>query len=213
VSFDQQGNITTPTILHWRDRISAKDRQAADAISKWIRPIPWQLFLTLTFPWNVRAETAQKKLRQLVNLLEKTHRADVCYVAARESKPFTYGMGVPNHFHVLLTSHAPLSANTIRLLWSRLAHGPASEHAKVDVYNYKLLGPEYCFKTINDSDGDWFLHRLEHFLPGVGGTSNPDHRTIRAARRAKEQATRFSQLLSQEAIEKRQPQPLPKLLV
>lgn len=78
MSFYQQGNITKPTILHWRDRISVKVRQGVDAVSRWLRPVDWQLFATLTFPWNVRAETADKKLRQLVNLLEKTYRARVC---------------------------------------------------------------------------------------------------------------------------------------
>ena len=43
---------------HWLCNRSTHDRQAVDAVAQWLRPIPWQWFVTATFTWNIRAETA-----------------------------------------------------------------------------------------------------------------------------------------------------------
>ena len=56
----------------WYSRIPFHDRRAVDAVAKWLRPIPWQWFVTLTFPWDVRDATAVRKLRLLLNELETT---------------------------------------------------------------------------------------------------------------------------------------------
>jgi hypothetical protein len=37
---------------------------------------------------------------------------------------------------------------------------------------------------MNDDHGDWHIHRLDEFLPGLPGPSKPNHRTLRRARRA-----------------------------
>jgi hypothetical protein len=145
---------TEPT---WRRKISWSDRQATDAVSEWIQPVDWKWFLTLTSPSKLREETAEKKLKVLANSLEKFYRANICYVAARESRPLSQGMNVPHHFHLLLTSRAAISKEVIESSWARIVRGTASEHAKAEPYRSDLLGPEYCLKSIYDSDGNWYL--------------------------------------------------------
>lgn len=79
----------TPT---WLQRLSAQDRKAVDAIVHWIKPVPWRWFITLTFPWNVRWQTAVKKLRQFAQRLEEHTKARVCFVTGQESRPAQLGM-------------------------------------------------------------------------------------------------------------------------
>lgn len=51
--------------------IPERDRMVVDAAAKWLRPIQWQWFVTLTFPWNVKGETADVKLKEWLNLIER----------------------------------------------------------------------------------------------------------------------------------------------
>jgi hypothetical protein len=176
----------------WYTTIPRHKHRVMDAVAKWLRPVRWQWFVSLTFPWNVRSETADKKLKALIDGLERHHRATVGFVAGKESRSRHDGSRVPWHFHMLITSHVPLSGEAIECLWLRLI-GPGlqsnddilhrREHAKVEPYQAHERGPEYCLKTMNDDTGDWYLHRLGDFLPGIAGTSRPNHRTVRRQRR------------------------------
>jgi hypothetical protein len=40
----------------WYTQIPASDRQTVDAVAKWLAPVPWQLFATFTFTWDVRRQ-------------------------------------------------------------------------------------------------------------------------------------------------------------
>lgn len=179
---------------HWLRCLPARDRQVVDAEAKWLRPVEWQWFVTLTFPWNVRAETAVRKLRQFINTLEKSVRSNLCMVAGQESRSRSLGMSVRTHFHVLLTSHALISKEAIETIWlglvtiraARRSENQDSVHAVA--YDPRKPGAEYCLKCMNDDCGDWFMHRLEQFLPSVPGPSKPNHRTVRSAKRANHQA-------------------------
>jgi hypothetical protein len=55
--------------LEWCDQIPETERRTVDAYAKWLKPISWQ-FVTLMFPWNVRAETADHKFKERINVLE-----------------------------------------------------------------------------------------------------------------------------------------------
>lgn len=172
-----------------RFNLSPRDRQAVDAVCQWLRPIPWQWFVTATFSGNIRAETAVGKLRQFANQLERFSRANVCYVAGQESKPCLNGLRVPWHFHILLASRARIPQEPIEAIWRGIVgrgSGAGESHDSVLVAPYAVhsLGPEYCLKAMNDAYGDWHIHRLEHFLPDLPGTSKPNDRTLRRARRA-----------------------------
>jgi hypothetical protein len=96
----------------WYRRIQGSELGTVNALAEWLHPIPWQLFATLTFPWNVTSETADRKLREFINRLEKTLRSRVCHVAARESESKT-GAAVPWHFHLLLASLETIPADLV----------------------------------------------------------------------------------------------------
>ena len=179
------------------ERLTVRGRIVVDALSKWLRPIGWQWFVTLTFPWNVKSETAAHKLRQYIDSLERHYRARVCFVAGQESKPRQHGMSVPTHFHLLLASHVPLSAEAIKALWlAQVTRCPSQdrddESILIEPYQAHRRGPEYCLKSLNDASGGWYFHRLEHFLPGAAGPSKPNHQTVRSAKRNKQQMARLS---------------------
>lgn len=179
---------------HWLRRLPTRDKRVVDAVAKWLRPVEWQWFATLTFPWNVRAETAVRKLRQFINALEKAAHANLCVVAGQESKPHQQGMNVPHHFHLLMASHARISREAIEAVWLGLVTlRPAQCSKNQDSvsavpFNPGKPGAEYCLKGMNDDCGDWIMHRLEQFLPSVPGPSKPNHRTVRSAKRANQQA-------------------------
>lgn len=178
----------------WYRRISYRDRANVDAVAKWLRPIPWQWFATVTFPWDVRDVTAVRKLRLLLNALEKHYRGDVCALAGQESKPRQSGIRVPWHFHLLLASRHSISKEPIEAIWRGLV-GRASgrnereDSVKVEPYADHERGPEYCLKAMNDAFGDWHIHRFEVFLPY--SSSKPRHSTIRGARRARLRASKM----------------------
>jgi hypothetical protein len=180
---------------YWYRNLSTCDRQAVDAVTQWLRPVPWQWFVTATFSGNIRAETAVGKLREFANQLERFVQANVSYVGGQESKPCLHGVRVPWHFHLLLASHARIPQEAIEAIWCGLVgrgseKGRSQDSVLVAPYAAHSLGPEYCLKQMNDSYGDWHLHRLEHFLPNLPGSSRPNHRILRSARRAQQQAAR-----------------------
>jgi len=180
---------------NWYDLIPARERAVVDAAATWLRPVAWQFFVTLTFPWNPRPETAVLKLRQFANALEKHYGCNLCFVAGQESKPRQHGISIPTHFHLLLTAHRRLTKDDIEAIWlAQVTHRPAQgrneESVRVEPYSAHERGPEYCLKTICES-GDWHIHRLEHFHPAASSRRR-DHHSIRSAKRNNEQAARLA---------------------
>jgi hypothetical protein len=178
---------------YWLHSIPALDRQAVDAVANWLRPVPWQWFATFTLSGNIREETATGKLRNFANDLEKFLRKNICFVAGQESKSCLYGLRIPWHFHLLLASYSILSKEAIEATWlrqvgRRSGQGKIQESVLVEPYEAHRLGSEYCLKQMNDANSGWHLHRLEHFLPDLPNPSKPNHRTLRSARRARQQA-------------------------
>lgn len=169
-----------------------------DALATWLRPIDWQWFLTVTFSWNVRSETAVQRLKSFINDLERFCRANVGFVAGQESRTRRDGMNVPSHFHMLMTSNIRIPREALEDLWLRqlpsgLTLKQKRESVRVEPYQALERGPEYCLKAMNDPQGDWWIHRLEGFLPGAAGPSKPNHASVRGARRNREQAARAHQ--------------------
>src|SRR3974390_1209110 len=123
----------TRTRGRWYERIPAQDRIAIDAVAKWLRPVRWQWFVTLTFPWNVRVDTADRKLMELINMLERALHTNICIVAGKEAKPSSHGRNVPWHFHILMTSHVPIPKATIKAGWDRLARLRISDQKSISL--------------------------------------------------------------------------------
>ena len=151
----------TPHPEHWYSRISQQDRAQVDALARWLHPVQWQLFVTLTFTWNVSSETADSKLREFLNAVEKDLRTKVCFVAGKERKPNSFGMEVPWHFHLLMTASCMLPPRLIEIHWTNLVGaGPKRQGQKdgdsvvVKLFDKERRGAEYCLKLINDCHGD-----------------------------------------------------------
>jgi hypothetical protein len=199
---------------HWYTRIPENERLVLDAAATWLRPTTWQWFVTLTFPWNVKSETADLALRQLIDGLERKLRTNLGYVAGKE-RMTADGRTVPWHFHLLITSSVPVPQSAIEQGWKDIVklrnrnRGclAASDTIQVDLYQTGRRGVEYCLKKMTDCSGDWILWRLHEFLPNSRGTDRPNHKSVRAAQRAERR---------REAAEKRgalalSPSPMPKI--
>jgi hypothetical protein len=190
----------------WYERIPAQERAAVDAAAKWLRPVRWQWFISLTFTWNVRGETADRKFKKWVNLVERGMRSRMCFVAGKERKPSSHGMEVPWHFHVLVTSLAEAPKELLQKKWTGLVGSGTRREADgvvveesilVEPYEGHLKGPEYCLKSMNDCNGDWLFRWLELFNPGIKQTTRPNHRSLVQRKRFDEQRRRQGATLLQ----------------
>jgi hypothetical protein len=172
---------------HWYTRIPSRDREVVDSVAEWIRPIPWQLFVTLTFPWNVKAETADRKLCEFINHIERELKTRICFIAGKEGCS-KHGASVPWHFHLLLASVEQIPVSLVESTWKRLVGrskaGPRNDDS-VDVRNYRAdaLSAEYIVKMIGSVDADWYCRWLHLFNPAIDYTPKRDHRFLRQSRR------------------------------
>ena len=193
----------TPSVRpsnQWYQIIPPQDRAAVDAVAEWLKPVDWQWFITLTFSWNVRAETADQKFKDWVNRVERDLRNRMCFVAGKERKPDSDGMKVPWHFHVLVTSLVPIPRSLLELHWTRLVGSGRSaivdgvavpESILAEAYGEHRMGPEYCLKSMNACLGEWQFRWLELFNPAITKqTSRPNHRTNVQRRRFAQQKQR-----------------------
>lgn len=133
----------------------------------WLRPIPWQLFCTLTFAWQVSDGQALRVFDRFVNRLERHLRGPIAYVRGDEKRFSGCGKpGAPRHFHVVLTAHRQIDPVFVTDLWMSMA-GRRENGAGADArrYDASLPGLAYVLKFINQPNGDWDLRNLDLFLP------------------------------------------------
>jgi len=182
-----QGSLDT-----WYTRIPYIDRLAVDATSNWLRPIQWQWFVTLTFHWNVRRETADKRFRNWINSVERSVGSRVCFAVGMERGPNRHGITAPWHYHLLVTATVDLPKELLEDKWLDLNRcskmrkedgKPADDSVLVKSYERHSMGPEYCLKKMNDCPGDWRFRWLELFLPHQKQSSKPNARKIRQRQR------------------------------
>src|SRR5262249_1256431 len=92
-------------------------------------------------------------------------KCDVCYVRGDERRPS--GCGRPacgRHFHVLLTSVAPMHPTFVKELWQSMAGNPSDgAGAKGEPYDSALNRATYMLKLINTVNGDWKFRNLDLF--------------------------------------------------
>lgn len=152
----------------WYDRENmpyAEDRYRVAVFATWVRKVKWQLYCTFTFGLQHSDELADWKFKEFINRLEAILKADVTYIRGDE-KRFS-GTGMPacgRHFHVLMTSAAPMSTAYVAWLWKEVA-GSWDDGADVQPYDPKLNGVEYVLKKINQPDGEWTARNLHLELP------------------------------------------------
>ncbi|WP_263383600.1 hypothetical protein [Granulicella arctica] len=149
---------------------TTRDRRFNESVADWVRPIPWQLFVHLTFPWNVRSETADSKFREFVNDLEKTLKTRVCFIAGKEGRSKN-GPTVPFHFHVAMTAAITIPLDLVKTTWRNLiGRSNASElkddSVRVDPWCSHADGLSYLLKQISDADSSWDCNWIGLFHPG-----------------------------------------------
>jgi hypothetical protein len=160
------------TLSRWYEREHrpyAVDRQIIEGYAHWLKQVHWRLFCTFTFAWKVSDQQANKTFDEFINRLECHLKCDVGYVRGDE-KRFS-GCGKPacaRHFHVLLTSTAPVIPETVELLWMSMA-GKRADHAgaQVQPYNRNSSGASYVMKLTNQPDGNWESRKLHLFHPSA----------------------------------------------
>ena len=187
-----------PGPRHWFRQLQPRDQRTLLDLGEWLGLIQWDWLMTLTFPWNVSAETAMRKLCMFLDLLECRYGANVCVVGSMEAKPRTYGMKRAPPLSSGLKSHAKLDPTIIKHYWLLLVRQKAGnvdreDSIRIDRYDSAKPGIEYALKSLTDCTGHWFivLHRVDVFHPGIGLPADANHRARRRARRAKEQECRL----------------------
>jgi hypothetical protein len=179
----------------WYQRLQGNERQVVEEFAEWLRPVPWQQFVTLEFPWNARHETANNKLKELMARLGKELNTRICYVAALESESKT-GMPLQQHFHVLLASLSTIPGSLVRSTWMAVVGRTSSDPKKSDLvdiksFNSELRSVEYLFKHVA-RETEWDMRWVELFHPGIGGRKTRNHRSIRQKRRWDAQLARIT---------------------
>jgi hypothetical protein len=181
-----QGAVMNNTKLS----LFCKSHDAPDAVANWLRPIQWQLFATLEFPWRARPETAGRKFAELVDKMERSLRTRVCYVNATETRSKT-GSIVPLHFHAAFTAVRPISHQLVAGIWNASVGRAASEAgdlAQVEPYDLSRDGIRYITKLMADPDCGLDLRNVHLFNKAIAVETKQDHASLRAARRLIAQA-------------------------
>ena len=172
-----------------------------DLYAHWLTQVPWQLIGTFTFAWKVNDQRADKTFDEFINRMEHSLHCDVGYVRGDEKR--YSGCGKPacaRHFHVLLTSAAPMSPAYVEGSWMSMA-GNRSDGAGalVKTYDPAFPGVQYVLKLITQPEGDWKFRNLELFHPEARSLQTPTLRYRRHLRRHKARQVEFGVLISQTA--------------
>jgi hypothetical protein len=181
----------------WYKTISEADRRFLSAVQQWLAPVPWQVFVTFEFTWNVDIETAKSKLREFLAEIGKELREPICFIGGMERKPRGQGASAPWHLHMLMTANGKIPENRLKeLWWKKVGRGqktllhPEGESIDIKPFDDARLGLEYCLKFANDCNGDWFFRWLEIFNPNIPKSAN--HREVRRRARSAAKVTSVS---------------------
>lgn len=154
-----------------------------EAYERWLSPIAWQVWGTATFPWNVRAETADAKFKEFLNVIEGTIKGRVCCAWARENRSKTRVDAVREHFHFQIAGRQEIPLELTRSAWRKLVHttgNPSDKSIKVDPYDPTRGGLAYTFKHAGSGASEPGYHQLEYFHPEL----EPAHEKTRRPRRS-----------------------------
>jgi hypothetical protein len=158
---------------------------AQAAVAEWLQPVPWQLFATLEFPWNVKPETATSKFDQMIDAIERTLRTRVCCVEASETRSKS-GATVPLHIHASFASAKPIPRQLVAGIWAEgvgRANSVGGDLARVEPFNPAMGGISYIVKLINDPDCEWGFRNVHLFNRNIQIEPKMDHASLRSARR------------------------------
>jgi hypothetical protein len=155
--------------------------QGLTAYVNWLEQVPWQLFCTFTFAWQISDHQAVRVFKEFVNRLEKSVRTPIAFVRGDEKRFSGCGKpGAPRHFHALMTADRFLDGHMVADLWMSMAgRRKNGAGAHVLIYDPSLGGLAYVLKFIDQPMGDWDLRNVDLFL----GPSEQRHLNARKRRR------------------------------
>lgn len=153
-------------MTHPRKLGDASQNGSTEAYQSWLKVVPWQLFCTFTFAWQVSDPQAVAVFGGFVNRLEGSLRCPIAFVRGDEKRFSGCGMpGAPRHFYALLTAHRKLDRHLVADLWTSMAgrrkHGAG---ANVRIYDPNLDGLAYVLKFIHQPLGDWDVRNVDLFF-------------------------------------------------
>lgn len=126
----------------------------------WLSIVPWQLFVTFEFTWNISDAQARKVFAAYIDALERAHHAPIAYLRGDEKRP-----GVRRHFHAVLASHARLSEDIVKRQWFKVAgRGHLGDSIEVLSYEPGRGADSYGLKNMNELDCDWAFWNLELYI-------------------------------------------------
>jgi hypothetical protein len=169
----------------WYERERMPYKADTDRILKttaWLKSLPWQLFCTLTFAYQVSLQQANALFDQFIDRSENSIRAPLTYVRGTENRYSGCGLpGSPWHFHLVIGADVALDPERLGRLWESMA-GRRTSGAGADMrpYDRRLEGLAYVLKF-----GEWDFRNL-HLAFGARPT------TARARRRQRRQQIRIS---------------------
>lgn len=164
----------------------------ARELGTYLETMPWQLFATLTFPYEISRVEAEVTLHRFVDKLERATHGSIAYAGAMETRHYSgCGMsGARAHFHLLMGAERSLDAGFVKKAWTAHAGrgqnksaigGPAQDSADVRLFEPGKGGAEYCVKA-TDEVGDWIQWNLEMMVP-AGCRHGRAARRLRRSRR------------------------------
>jgi hypothetical protein len=191
-----------PDMTQIRKLADVAQRSSLKACEGWLRHVPWQLFCTFTFAWQVSDPQALKVFGEFVNRLERFVRGPIVLVRGDEKRYSGCGMpGAPRHFHALMAAHRRLDRSWVADHWMSLAgRRKSGAGADVRIYDPNLDGVAYVLKFINEPFGDWDLRNVDLFLSPL------DHQPLSSRqRRRRARHEKRSEMAHTAAVQTLQP--------
>jgi hypothetical protein len=141
--------------------------EIAAQYEQWLKLVPWQWFVTLTFAYQVSDQQANQIFLEYINRVERQLRAPIIYVRGDEKRYSGCGKpGAPRHYHLVMASSGTLNPRWMCERWEAIA-GKRQNGAGADFrpYDPRLDGVAYVLKAIDQDGGDWVPGNLDLMLP------------------------------------------------
>lgn len=173
---------------------------ARNALADWLRPWPWDWWMTLTFSAHIQPERASFLLKCYLRELEETHGDQVSCLIGREQKTWS-GCGSPAgrvHFHLLLASPFHLTEAALKDLWSLPKYGGTrTSGASAAVWPYNPGGGaiDYLIESSKDPAWDHDEWKLELLSPVTARGAHGTSRSRRKDRRRQERLAACTECL------------------
>jgi hypothetical protein len=165
-------------VKYYAGNYSNKQVQTMASYGEWIVGLaPWQLYVTLTFPFAISRSGGDSLFHSFIDSLENEYQATVAYVRCDELRYSGLGRpGTPLHFHCLLTSESRLSSPSVEHAWIRLVNRNHNEiverrdrPARAITYDPAKGASFYLVKDLHSDSFEW---RLSEHL-GLYGAQIP----------------------------------------